>query len=270
MQSKALSAKNIAFRVYGDYSGPEGPLPLVFLHGLLGYASNWGKIWPQFSSRRAVLVYDQRGHGRSGKPDSGYSLQDYAADFLALLDHLGWEQVHLIGHSLGGRIAMQCCKSYPERVAKLVIEDVGPEPRPHRVEIVRQILADVPAPFADRVSAKEFFTRYFRSEPMLGDFLFSNLHTTSTGQVDWRFRVAHMQETMDACLSDDLSALFASIPHDTLVIRGGASDAFTGPEAERMRASRPNVQLVTIPDAGHFVHAAKPQEFSAALQRFIA
>src|SRR5690349_15451462 len=115
-----LQPEEIYYRIHGD---PSDLPPLVLLHGVLGFAANWGKVWPHFSGDRQVLVLDQRGHGRSAKPETGYSPDEYAADLLNLLNSIGWKKVHLVGHSMGGRVAMHFAQTHSERLASLVLED---------------------------------------------------------------------------------------------------------------------------------------------------
>lgn len=133
--------------------------PIVFLHGLMGFSSNWGKIWPAIQKDRSVLVFDQRGHGKSFKPKSGYAPTDYAQDVLKLLDQLGWEQAHIVGHSMGGRVALRFCTLFPHRAKSLVIEDSGMLANPQRVEWINRLLDSIPTPFANRESAKSFLDR---------------------------------------------------------------------------------------------------------------
>ena len=104
-----------------------GKTPVVFLHGVMGFAANWGKIWPYFQEERPVLVLDQRGHGRSAKPDTGYTPSDYAGDLKGLLSQLGLGACHIVGHSMGGRVALRFVSLYPEHAASLTMEDSGVE-----------------------------------------------------------------------------------------------------------------------------------------------
>src|SRR4051812_15656878 len=99
---------------------------LVFLHGLMGSASNWRKITPAFENDYQILIYDQRGHGRSFKPISGYTPADFAGDLKNIIDELGWEKIHLVGHSMGGRNALEFAQLFPRRIDHLVIEDITP------------------------------------------------------------------------------------------------------------------------------------------------
>ncbi|HEX4924826.1 MAG TPA: alpha/beta hydrolase, partial [Bdellovibrionales bacterium] len=131
-------------------SGPDGAPKLVFLHGLLGYWANWRGIMSAFEADYQILAYDQRGHGRSMKPDGGYEPEDYAQDLQTILDELGWQKINLVGHSLGGRNAACFAAKNPGRVSKLVIEDIGPEGSTSGLEYFQNLFGKVPTPFPDK------------------------------------------------------------------------------------------------------------------------
>jgi esterase len=259
----------IYYRIHAPTAPKPGAAPVVLLHGLMGFAANWGKVWPALPERE-VLVLDQRGHGRSPKPATGYTPTDYAGDLAALLDLLGWKRAHIVGHSMGGRVALRFASSHSERTISLTLEDSGMMSRPDREDWIRNLLGGIPTPFADRESARAFFTEHFRDDPMTGGFLHANLEQLASGKLDWRFHAPGMIETVVTGRKTDAMPEFASLRAPTLLIRGGRSVEFTAPEAAAMAAARENVELVTIEGAGHFVHAEKPKEFTAALSEFLA
>src|SRR5690606_32763910 len=108
-----------------------------------------------------ILTYDQRGHGRSFKPESGYSPEDYANDLEKILNELGWERIHLVGHSMGGRNALSFASRFPQRVISLVIEDISPESNPGDVARYEKLLNRVPTPFQSKKDAKDFLLNDF-------------------------------------------------------------------------------------------------------------
>lgn len=116
----------LAYRV----SGPPDAPPVVLLHALGENAGDWDAVVPALSRSRRVYGLDLRGHGRSGR-SSGYSLELMQADVFDFLNALGLRRVDLIGHSMGGIVAYLLASAHPERVARLVLEDVA-LPRPRR------------------------------------------------------------------------------------------------------------------------------------------
>jgi esterase len=256
-------------RIHGPDLAPPGVIPVVLLHGLMGFAANWGKVWPELYTARLVLVLDQRGHGRSPKPRTGYSPSDYARDLLALLDQLGWKKVHVVGHSMGGRVALRFASLHPGRTASLTMEDSGADARPERVRWIQDLLASVPTPFRSRENAKSFFAETFRDDPMTGGFLHANLEQAADGTLDWRFHAPGMIETVETGRATDAMREFTELKAPTLLVRGSRSKEFPAGEAKVMAAARANVELVTIEGAGHYVHAEKPAEFNRALAQFL-
>ena len=87
---------------------------------------NWRRITPHFEQEYQILIFDQRGHGQSFHPPSGYFPKHYAQDLEDILKELGWNHIYLVGHSLGGRNALAFASKFTHRVGKLVVEDIGP------------------------------------------------------------------------------------------------------------------------------------------------
>lgn len=264
-----MSIARLHHRILGPEPGKTAAAPLVLIHGLMGFAANWGKIWPYFQETRPVLVLDQRGHGRSDKPALGYSPTDYSEDLAHLLKEIGWGRSHIVGHSMGGRVALRFATDHPELILSLTMEDSGAESNPGRVNWIRNLLGSVPTPFHERETAKKFFEENFRDDPMTGSFLHANLETKDGGAIDWRFHSPGMIETVETGRATDGMEEFRALALPTLLVRGGRSRELPQDEARRMAASRPDVELVEIPGAGHYVHAEKPAEFCAALDSFI-
>jgi pimeloyl-ACP methyl ester carboxylesterase len=236
----------------------------------MGFAANWGKVWPQFQEERQILVFDQRGHGRSAKPTSGYGPADYADDLKGLLDHLGLAKCHIVGHSMGGRVALKFVERYPENSLSLTLEDSGVETNFDRVGWLEGLLGHVPTPFADRAAAKEYFEKNFRDDPLTGSFLNANLETKEDGRLDWRFYKEGMFASIREGATMESAKIFQSLNLPTLVVRGARSAHLPAAEANRMAAARPNVKLITVEGAGHFVHAEQSAAFNAALKEFLA
>ncbi|MFF5126047.1 alpha/beta fold hydrolase [Streptomyces syringium] len=128
-RSVQTGAVRLAYRVSGPLDAP----PLVLLHALGENAADWDAVAPAFARHRRVLALDLRGHGRSDWPGD-YSLELMQVDVIRFLDVLGLGQVDLIGHSMGGIVAYLLAENHPQRVRRLVLEDV-PVPRPREQTI---------------------------------------------------------------------------------------------------------------------------------------
>src|SRR5262249_49515748 len=150
--------------------------------------NNWLKITPAFQNEFHILTFDQRGHGRSFHPPSGYHPRDYAQDLKHILDELGWNSSALVGHSMGGRNAMEFACHFSQRVKALVIEDIGPEADFAAFERIERLLSLVPTPFRSRAEAKDFFDNQYPQEiafypqpEVVSRFLLANIEQKPDG-----------------------------------------------------------------------------------------
>lgn len=255
--------------------GPETGRKWVFLHGLMGFAANWRKIIAGLESTERCLAYDQRGHGRSFQPPTGYAPEDYADDLLKIVDALGWSRFILVGHSMGGRNALNFAARFPERVEKLVVEDIGPEVNLDSVPYYQKLLGLVPTPFANRAEAKEFLLHQFvrlaqnyENPEALAQYFYANMADQPDGRVDWRFWKPGILESVEARNSDRWQDV-KSLKVPTLLIRGGDSRDLKPEIYQEMLDANKMIKGVVIPQAGHWVHSDQPQAVIAALKDFV-
>ena len=246
----------------------------VFVHGLMGFLNNWQRITSQLAETECCLTYDQRGHGKSFKQDSGYDPEDYARDLKDLTDALGWDRFILVGHSMGGRNVLVFASLFPEKVEKLIIEDIGPHPSSAANGYYSNLLNSVPTPFTTREAAMDFFKNEFpakvkTTEPpnVLASFLYANL-IEKDGAWDWRFSKNGILETVKAGHKEDRWHLVESLKVPTLWMRGGESKELKIETFQKILASNPMIQGVEIEGAGHWIHSEKPLEFSQAVKNF--
>jgi esterase len=253
---------------------------VVFIHGLLGWALNWSPIIKYFESEFHILTYDQRGHGRSFQPESGYAPEDYAQDLKEILDGLGIKSVHLVGHSMGARTAQCFAVQFPGRTLSLTIEDMGPNPEGESTLTTQQMIMSVPVPFKSKAEMDAFFENDFKvktasddtQSTVMANFLKANLTRTSeglsAGQIDWRFSLAGILETLDHGLKPRWSE-FKCIEVPTLILRGENSKHLSQNTFELMKGSLPGVRAVVIPNVGHWIHYQSPEVFSQYVLKFL-
>ncbi len=253
-----------------------GEKKLVFLHGLMGYGLNWRTLAKNFEADFDILLFDQRGHGKSFQPPTGYAPEDYADDLKKILDELGWGKIFLVGHSMGGRNALNFAYRFPEYIERLVIEDIGPESEPAGEVAIREMVDSVPVPFKKKEDARAFFQNEFAKvykgaeDPrMIGLFLYSNLEG-EPGHITWRFSRAGVLESVRLGRVSDRWHEVKALSVPTLIIRGEKSKDLTQAVYEEMLESNPNFRGVVIPRAGHWVHADKPAEVAAAIREFLS
>ena len=120
-QTIDLGPLTLHIRTAGDPSNPT----LLLLHGLGSTSHIWDLLAPHLVERFRLVAPDQRGHGRSGKPASGYGWEEVCSDAVRLLDHLGVPSAHVMGHSWGGDVALELATRHPDRVAALGLIDGG-------------------------------------------------------------------------------------------------------------------------------------------------
>lgn len=250
---------------------------IVFLHGLMAFSANWRKIATKLEDRYQCLIYDQRGHGRSFKPEFGYSLNDFAEDLHKITTELGWTSFHLVGHSLGARIAMVFADKYPERVRTLTIEDMGASVLPDSFKYYEEMLNIVPTPFASREAVKDFFENSFleRFRPnenpkVLLTFLQANIEEKESGVYDWRFSKQAIIETARENHHRDRWREVSSFKMPVLLIRGETSHILSAEEYEKMLKVNPQITGIEIKGAGHWLHYEKYEEFTQFLVKFLS
>lgn len=249
---------------------------MVFLHGLMAFSANWRKIANKLENDFQCLIYDQRGHGRSFKPVGDYSLETLAEDLNKITDELGWTHFHLVGHSIGGRVAMVFAGRYPQKVKSLCIEDVGAEISPDSFRYYENMLNHVPTPFANKQAMQDFFQseflkRFTPSEApgVLVSFLQANQEEKPDATYDWRFSKNAIIEIVRQGHIKDRWLEVSSFKMPVLLVRGEKSHILSHDEFEKMLAVNPVISGVEIKGAGHWVHYEKWDEFTQLLRAFL-
>ena len=249
---------------------------VVFLHGLMAFSANWRKIANKVEDRFQCLIYDQRGHGRSFKPESGYSLEVLAEDLNKITSELGWKKFHLVGHSLGARVAMVFADKFPEKVKTLTIEDMGVSVLPESYLYYEQMLKIVPTPFSSREAVKGFFENSFlklfhpnENPKVLLTFLQANIEEKEPGVFDWKFSKQAIIETARESNNQDRWREISSFKMPVLLVRGEKSHILSLPEFEKMLQVNPQITGIEIKGAGHWLHYEKYEEFTQVLVKFL-
>jgi esterase len=240
--------------------------PLIILHGLLGSADNWPSMSRRLGAHYQVFAVDLRNHGRSPHSD----ILDYdvmAADLREFMEQQALRRIMLLGHSLGGKVAMQFAIDYSDQVDRLVIVDIGPKPyEPSQRCLLKALqsldltryksFADVDAALAAKISDKS-----------LRQFLLKNLAGDENGRLRWKIHLEAIYQNYDELLRG-LSPE-RSFNKPTLFIRGGRSNYIEDDDARLIRQLFPQAEIVTLPEAGHWVHVDLPEEFFQTVVNFL-
>lgn len=256
------AALDLKFEYFGS---PDSP-PLVILHGLFGSLDNWLPEGRSLSRDFSVYLLDLRNHGASPHSD-GFDYSLLSQDLLRFLDKHKIESAHVLGHSLGGKIAMRFAAEHPERVRKLVVVDIAPKPYPPLYRHVFQGLSTVdPALFSSRTDVGQALMPYVPHDG-IRQFLLKNLARDEKGEMYWKLNVpALMAHEADIIGWEEAEHPFGG---PALFLRGGQSGYVQPADEPLIRKWFPHAEIETIPDAGHWPHADRPLEFSRIVREFL-
>lgn len=233
--------------------------PLCILHGFLGMLDNWKTLGTQYAENGfCVHLIDQRNHGKSFHSTS-FNYDLLADDLRNYLDFHSIETTLLIGHSMGGKTAMQFACSYPERTKKLVVADIAPKfYPPHHQTIIDGLTAVSRKDLTSRKDADVLLKRYI-SDVGIRQFLLKNLFRTANKKLDFRFNLDVLSQKMEEIGENISSTERYSGP--TLFLKGDRSSYVTQNDLAEIKTHFPNASLVTIENAGHWLHAENPEQF---------
>jgi pimeloyl-ACP methyl ester carboxylesterase len=244
----------------------QGP-PLVLLHGLFGSARNWGAVQKALASDYRVVALDLRNHGASPHaPAMDYAAQ--AADIAETLAALGVERAVVLGHSMGGKAAMMLALTRPELVERLIIADIAPRPYAPALRAVVAALQALPLHAGLTRQEADQALRAAVPEAPIRSFLLQNLRF-ETAPPSWRIGLAEIAAAMPA-IEDFARPPGARFDGPALAMAGALSPYIRAEDHAAFRALFPRIRFVSIPRAGHWLHAENPQGFSAALEEFLA
>lgn len=250
--------------------GTSGPR-ILFLHGLFGQGKNWTSIAKNLADHARVILIDLPNHGRSGWTES----LTYAEMAIAIADVLTTETdepLNVIGHSMGGKVAMAMALLRPDLVERLVVADIAPV-RYERISGFADYVMGMRSVDLSRLRTRgeaDQALQPYVPDDVVRAFLLQNLRRDPSSETGWRWQMN--LALLGGKLADlgDWPDLHAP-PYDgpVLWIAGGRSDYVQPEYAPAMRALFPRTQLITIKNAGHWVHSDQPEIFVAALRRFL-
>jgi len=254
----------MAAEVFDSVAG-EGP-DVVLLHGLFGMGSNLGGVSRALQDHYRVHSLDLPNHGRSGWT-TRMSLPAMAQAVQRWMEHRHLETAHFVGHSLGGKVAMQLALDTPYRVDALVVADIAPVAYPQSHQAVfAAVTAVAEAGCGSRSEAAEVMAQYLKEENVI-QFLLLSLQRDAAGIYRWRFNHPVLQAQYDALLA----APEPVAPFDgrTRFIRGELSDYVHDDYRPQIEALFPQADIVTLAGCGHWLHAEQPARFNQQVVAFL-
>jgi esterase len=247
------------FREYGQGK------PMIILHGLFGSSDNWLTQAKLFSVSYKVYTIDQRNHGQSPHSDT-FDYESMVSDLSEFMhDHSIADPV-VIGHSMGGKTAMNFALTHPEKIDRLVVVDISPKAyNLEHYSIVKGLLAIPIDSIKSRNEADEILSHHV-PEPDVRQFLLKNLQRKSEGGFSWKINLKTISEKLGN-VGLDLHAK-GSFEKPTLFIRGSKSKYVPDSDWSHITQVFPKAKLETM-DTGHWVQAEKPQEFADVVSRWL-
>ena len=250
-----------------NYSSSGSGQPLVVMHGLFGSSRNWQSLARQLAQDFEVYNLDLRNHGQSFHADE-MNYPAMAADVADLLDQLGLEDCYLLGHSMGGKVAMTLALQQPRLAARLVVADIAPVAYFHHYDDLIEPILALPLDRLESRAQAEQLLRQNIPEDQLRAFLLQNLARGSEGWY-WRVNFRVIQRDMEWLTG------FVDLPQDwrielpTLFLRGDRSDYIGAAEIEVIGEHFDAARIETVEDAGHWLHAEQPQRFAELVLAYL-
>jgi esterase len=262
---------------YLDFGNGDKP-PLICLHGLGGNAYNFEELAAHLQTTYHVIAIDVRGRGDSqwGPPDE-YNHTSYSSDLAMLIEQLRFPRVTLIGTSMGGAIAMLYAGGYPERVERLVLNDIGPEVDPAGIKRITDYTSTAPAQFQTLAEVGDYYRQNYPAmrqmpQQQLLNFVQWAVRPAEDGTLRWKMDPAIRNRPRGGSSARplDMWVPYARITAPVLVIRGADSDILSRATTERMRAVLPGLTTVMeIPGVGHAPTLLEPEALKA-IKEFLA
>ena len=240
--------------------------PLLIIHGLFGASGNWVTLARNvYAKHFRTITLDLRNHGRSPhSPDFSYDFM--SEDVLGLMSEEGIEHAHILGHSMGGKLAMHLALEHPEVVDRLIVADIGPQNYPARHGTLFDAMEALhPEHYSSREEMDVVLSRDIPS-PAVRQFLMKNLQRHGEG-FQWGINLPAIRKAYSEIIGPIES--WDSFDGETLFVRGANSDYLVESDVTRIRALFPFADMATIEGAGHWLHAEAPAEFADITLNFL-
>jgi pimeloyl-ACP methyl ester carboxylesterase len=240
--------------------------PIIILHGLFGMLDNWQTFAKKLAEDYMVILIDQRNHGKSPHADEfNYTL--LAEDLKNFMDSNWIYQAHIIGHSMGGKTAMQFASLYPDAVEKLVVVDIGPNENPSGHDIIFEALNSVPIDKVDSRKEVEKVLQKKISDLSVILFLMKNLQREKSGGYKWKMNLASLEKNYSHIL--DSIEVSSPIEIDTLFAKGDRSNYINAEVEKEITEKFLSSTIKTIGNSGHWIHAEQPEELYKIITEFV-
>lgn len=244
--------------------------PIIIIHGLFGDGLNWGGVARTLKDHYRLVLPDMRNHGRSGHDDNDCSYPAMADDVMALMDDLDLADAHIVGHSMGGKIAMTLALTYPERVRSLTVVDIAPKAYPEgHQDVFAGLQAVADARPATRQEADKLLKPHLETDA-IRTFILKNLERDGDHfkwRLNWEALYRHYRDLRDFPLANQSPAPRYEGPTQFLV--GGDSDYVGADDQDSIKAFFPQSKGRVVGGTGHWLHAEKPDLVARWIDDFV-
>lgn len=252
---------------YKQYSSTGEPL--LVLHGLFGSLSNWGAHCKKLADTFAVYGIDLRNHGDSPHADA-LNYQVMAEDVRELMQRLELEHCYMIGHSMGGKVAMQLALSYPDLVRKLIIVDIAPVAYESKADghgRILQGMAELKLAELQNRNDAEAPLKAFIEDEATRKFILTNLSRNEAGGYKWRLNLESIRQNYDRLRE----GLESDTPYEkpVLFVKGALSNYIHVKHEKEILRLFPAAKVKIVMEAGHWVHSERPQVFRKIARDFL-
>tara|TARA_R110000782_G_scaffold149437_9_gene242125 strand:+ start:758 stop:1528 length:771 start_codon:yes stop_codon:yes gene_type:complete len=241
--------------------------PVIILHGLFGSARNWQGIARSLADSHHVITPDLRNHGQSPHAQS-MSYQEMADDVIAIADHLNLKDLIIMGHSMGGKVAMAAALTQPERFSALIIVDIAPVNYDHNFDLLIMAMKSLNLDQLESRAQAEAIMSSSIDDTGVIQLLLQNLIRIGD-KLQWRINLESIMENLDLIgkFPDTLKGKSCRIP--TLFLGGSESDYLRNIYNADIFQYFPAAEITMIDGAGHWLHAEKPNAFLKQIKTFI-
>lgn len=244
----------------------SGP-PLLILHGYFGMSDNWKALGNKFAENFEVHLIDQRNHGRSFHTDD-FDYELLIEDLQGYILFYNLENVNILGHSMGGKVAMLFSVTFPTLVSKLIVADIAPKYyEPHHEHILAALNAVNFGIHNSRKKVEEVLQLYIQ-EPGIIQFMLKNVYWKTKDKMDFRFNL-HSLTVNNSEVGEALPS-FTHFNGPTLFLRGEKSNYILPEDEALIKAHFLNANIKTIKNAGHWLHAENPIQFYDEVFSFLS
>ena len=245
-----------------------GPL-MLFFHGITANSATLMPLASRFSDRFTTVAVDQRGHGLSDKPASGYAAHDYADDIAALIRTLDRGPAILVGHSLGSRNSAVAAAKYPELVRSVIAIDFTPYIETEVFDVLEARVNGGAQTFADLPAVEAYLAARYPNIPAPAIKIRAESgYAPAEGGLRPLAAPEAMAQTAEG-LRADLTQTYRDLRRPVLVVRGAISKLVSAEALEKTQALRPDLPVVVVPGADHYVNEVSPDITAQAITNFI-